>query len=72
MSLHHFYWRGKERTVSVDKRRKDIVLLRFIDEEIIELTGNNILQVSRQQPVPDEASPAAVEIITAVKEAGGL
>lgn len=67
MSLYHFYWRGKERTVSIDKRRKDSVTLHFIDQEIVDLIGGHLLVLKRDGSLPDEPGHAR-EIVSAVKE----
>lgn len=70
MRLHHFYWRGKERTVSIEKR-KDTVTLRFIDEEIIEAIGGHLLQLNRNQNDLKGEQPQIREIITVVREYSG-
>lgn len=41
MSLHHFYWEGKERAVSIIRISSNITLL-FIDTEIIDKGVNKL------------------------------
>ncbi len=70
MSLHHFQWQGKERTVSVDRRRKAVTILRFIDEEIIAFLGSTTLQLIPQRGDATEGAKEQ-EIIRAVEEVTG-
>jgi hypothetical protein len=43
MSVYHFMWQGKERSVSINIDQKHTVLLDFIDDEIVAKVGGRIM-----------------------------
>jgi hypothetical protein len=70
MGLHHFYWQGKERTASVDRRRKEVTILRFIDSEIIEIIGTHIIEWRELEKLRTHHA-AIPDLITAAKDVIG-
>jgi len=67
MGLHHFYWQGKERTVSVDRRRKEVIKLRFIDPEIIEMISEHRIEWQELEKL-GARHPAMRDLIVGVSE----
>lgn len=43
MGLYHFLWQGKERSVSMERLKNKMVLLSFIDDDIIKLVHSQLL-----------------------------
>lgn len=67
MGLRHFIWRGKERAVSIGRSFQGSIVLRFVDNEIVEALGGGSIEVGSTNLTSFSAANPQQEIIAAVK-----